>query len=261
MIDLRAGSGATATLTLPWSGTWQIRGATEGCRPAELGFTVDDRPVTPSRTSITDLLQTFEITTELAAGEHSLRISPSAAAAAGEGAACAQPWLMNLTGQLRELKPPASSTPLARFIGAEGDRVDLLAAEIVSRPSNNPAKFEPKLLTVWRVDPSHKLTEPAGTHPTLYVHFEDAQGQRLAQADHVLAADSFWLRDADTDEVVFVDVTSLPEGEALAADARARIGLWYPDSQTYYWASESNRTTADGQLDLGTVEQLKSANR
>jgi hypothetical protein len=95
----------------------------------------------------------------------------------------------------------------------------------------------------------------------LYVHFEDAQGQRLAQADHVLAADSLWLRDADTDEVVFVDVTSLPEGDALAADARARIGLWYPDSQTYYWASESDRTTADGQLDLGTVEQLKSAGR
>ena len=261
MLDLRTGSGATATFTLPWSGTWQIRGATEGCRPAELGFTVDGRPVTPARTAITDLLQTFEITTELAAGEHSLRISPSAAAAAGEGAACAQPWLMNLTGQLSELKLPASSARLARFIGAEGDQVELLAAEIVSRPSNSSAKIEPKLLTVWRVDPSHKLTEPAGIHPTLYVHFEDAQGQRLAQADHVLAADSFWLRDADTDEVVFVDVTNLPEGEALAADARARIGLWYPDSQTYYWASESNRTTADGQLDLGTVEQLKSANR
>ena len=117
------------------------------------------------------------------------------------------------------------------------------------------------MLTVWRVDPSHKLTEPAGTHPTLYVHFEDAQGKRLAQADHVLAADSFWLRDSNTDEMIFVDVTSLPEGEALAADARARIGLWYPDSQTYYWASESDRTTADGQLDLGTVEQLRSANR
>ena len=106
-----------------------------------------------------------------------------------------------------------------------------------------------------------ELTKPAGTRPTVFVHFENDQGQRLSQADHVLAADSYWLRDSTTDEVIFVDVTSLPEGEALAGDARVRIGLWYPDSQTYYWASESDRTTADGQLDLGAVEELKSTNR
>ena len=97
--------------------------------------------MTPSRTSITDRLQTFEITAELAAGEHRFRISPSAAAAAGEGAACAQPWLMNLTGQLKELRPPASSTPLALFVGAEGDQIDLLTAKIVSRPVEQPNPF------------------------------------------------------------------------------------------------------------------------
>ena len=259
MADLRAGTGATATLTLPWSGVWQIRGATEGCRLDELGFALDDTAVTPARTAITDQLQTFEITTALSAGEHSFRISSPTAAATADGDGCARPWLMNLTGQLKALELPASQKPLARFVGAEGDRIDLLAAEVVGSRPQDQSVLEPRLLTVWRVAPGHKLTKPTETHPTLYVHFEDARGQRLAQADHVLAADSFWQRDSSTDDMIFVDVTSLPAGDALAGDARARIGLWYPDSQTYYWASESDRTTADGQLDIGTLEELKSA--
>lgn len=264
-VDLQDGEGATASLTLPWPGTWQIRGAIEGCRPAGLSFTVDGRPVTPAWTEITDQHHAFEITAVLPGGEHPLRISPTAAAA-GDEALCARPWLLNLAGQLKApalAAPglPPSAEPLARFVGAEGDRIDLLAARIVSLPAQDPAAGEPQLLTAWRVKADHPLTDPAGTHPTLYVHFEDAQGQRLAGADHVLAADSYWLRGAEGDEMIFVDFTSLPEGEALPGDARARIGLWYPDVETYYWASESDRTAADGRTDLGTVDQLKMAGK
>jgi hypothetical protein len=223
-----------------------------------LGFTVDGGPVTPAWTEIADLLHAFEITAAFPAGEHALRIGP-AGGASGEEAACSQPWLLNVAGQLSAPALPAlPARPLARFTGAEGDRIDLLAAQIAAGPAPGPGAGEPQLLTVWRVDASHPLADPAGTHPTLYVHFEDAQGKRLAQSDHLLAADSFWLRDAEGG-AVFVDFTSLPEGPALPEDARARIGLWYPDSRTYYWASESDRTTADGRTDLGTVEQLKMA--
>ena len=260
-VDLRDGTGAAATFTLPWSGRWQIRGASEGCRPTEIGFTVDDTAVTPTWTSITGLLQTFEITTELSAGEHRFWIGPTTTAATVDGAGCAQPWVMNLTVQLRDLVLPTSSTPLARFTNEGGEQIDLLVAKIISRPSEDPAAHEPQLLTVWRVGTDSKLNEPTGVHPTLFVHFEDEQGQRLSQADHTLAADSYWQRNADTNEVIFIDVASLPVEAPLAGDTRVRIGLWYPDSQTYYWASESDRIAADGRLEIGTVEQLESTNQ
>jgi hypothetical protein len=250
-VSLREKTGAAATLALPLPGTRQIRGAIEGCGPNQIDFTLDDGPATPAWTAITDDLHTFEITEELSAGDHSLRFLPAA------GAGCAETWVMNLTARLAALPLPASATPLARFVGPAGEQIDLLAAEIVSPPSPDPATGNPRLLTTWRTGASHALTRPGANPPTLYVHFEDAQGKRLAQSDHPVAADSYWLRDANGDQTTFVDVADLPGGEALAGDARVRVGLWYPDSQTYYWASESDRATADGRLDLGTVQQLK----
>jgi hypothetical protein len=256
-VKLQEGSSAAATLALPLPGTWQIRGAIEGCGSTEIGFTLDGSPVAPAWTAITSDLHTFEITGKLEAGEHSLQFVPAPAA----GASCDEPWVMNLTARLEMPALPVSPTPLARFVGPEGDRIDLLAAEIVSRSSQNPAAGEPRLLTVWRVSADHAVTRAGATPPTLYVHFEDAQGQRLAQSDHPLAADSYRLRGANGDDAIFVDVTDLPGGEALAGDARVRVGLWYPDSQTYYWASESERAAADGRLDLGTMDQLEAASR
>ena len=168
---------------------------------------------------------------------------------------------MNLTVQLKDLVLPTSPTPVARFTSEEGEQIDLLVAKIIARPSEDPSAPEPQLLTVWRVGTDSKLNDPTGVHPTLFVHLEDEQGQRLAQADHTLAADSYWQRNADTNEVIFIDVASLPVEAPLAGDTRVRIGLWYPDSQTYYWASESDRIAADGRLEIGTVEQLESTNQ
>jgi hypothetical protein len=86
----------------------------------------------------------------------------------------------------------------------------------------------------------------------MYVHITDQNGEIRGQADHLLGEQGIWTNDG----IYFYDIVQLPEDAVQLADVQIRIGLWFPDTRTYYWITDPAQADSAERLQLGTVSDL-----
>jgi len=166
-----------------------------------------------------------------------------------------QPVYLHSNYQIYQVQPLpyGQSQPQAQFdngdIVFEGYFIDA-TPQYPGEPS--PAANSRGLVTAWR------LAQPVGKNYTLFIHFVDAQGNVIAQADHQL-----WAWDVKsegptttwTPKLTHLDIIPLPEA-ALTASAplTIRIGLWLPESgQQFPPQSQSLQIDAGRRLIIGSL--------
>ncbi|NPA90318.1 MAG: hypothetical protein GXO55_02520 [Chloroflexi bacterium] len=110
-----------------------------------------------------------------------------------------------------------------RFSGGDGE-VELLALHI-GRGRGIDGRDVLALYEVWKV----RRGNPAAM--SVFVHFLDAEGRTVAQADHSLGLWETRWQDPETQAVYGVHWTSLPPDQPVA---RVRLGVWLPTSGDHF---------------------------
>ena len=238
-----AATPVTVTLDAPIAGRWLVRGQLDGENAGDVQLLLDGSASELQVTALFKTVDAFETTLDLAAGQHQLAFSRSASGATTAGSEpCSELCVLNLTASLESPQNTLPATPIATLVDDNGQQARLETAGIVQSPAGET------LVTTWQLPAGFDMTDP----PTLYVHITDAAGNTVAQADHVLGENSFWHQNTDQ-AVTLIDVVALP---AAAGDLEIRVGLWRPDTQSYFWATDSVLTDAAGRVPLGTIGEL-----
>jgi hypothetical protein len=244
----------TLAFSVPVSGTWAIQADLEGIMSSMPQLRIDDRPVTAQSFTYSDTLRTVEIASQvLTAGLHTLTLSPQVQS--GGNSSSVQPCISNFAQRLQ--MPTLKRVPAAGvgFANEQGLQLELVSAHIVPLRSVGDSSAAPRLtlVTAW-----HTLRSPVeigqpGASPTMYVHITDDEGVTKGQADHVLGTRSLWKQEDE----YFYDLVELPESAANELGAQIRIGLWFPETKTYYWVTDTGKMDKGGRLTLGTIDWLQ----
>ena len=251
--NLRAGAGEARSvpsmqLVLPVPGRWSITGEMlhAGAAPPLLL----DNEIPAATFTYSDTIQGFRVEQVLGAGEHRLTLSDAATGPAGLPVPCLQ-------GVIARLEDPAvlnAGSLDVDFANEEGLQYRLDAASVIPIPPGSSVgdAGQLALLTAWRVQRPSGRPEVPGEAPDLYVHITDPAGELVSQADHRLARQSVW----ESDGSYFYDLVPLPWVVSQHPEMELRIGLWLPESQRYYWITDSTRVDASNRLPLGSVGSL-----
>lgn len=249
---LAVGRGAALTVTVPLSGIWRIQGDFSGAAASDANLLVDGAPLslTTFAAQTPAPARLFQAEIPLSAGLHTVEIIGGATSQTGEG--CDVLCLSNLAVMLREPEI-AQAESLVTFTDEAGRLVSLIGAQRVETRATSDAAPRTWLVTQWSVagnDAAALLDAVAAGDaeiaPTLFVHRTDEAGTTLAQADHLLGARAAW----DADRTAFLDVVELPADDDLPAGVdpalvdQLRLGLWYPQREAYFWATEPERVDA-----------------
>ena len=250
-VTLSAATPASATLTLPLAGRWQVQGQLEGNSAARVQFLMDGQPIEATVAPLFGAVSAFRAALDLPAGQHELAMRRPIDGVTDAGSEpCRDLCLLDLAVTLESPSAAVTSAPMATFVAANGEEAALMAAQMAPSPSAD-SRAGPLLLTSWQLPPSADVT----ALPTLYVHITDAAGATVAQADHVLAERSLWL-DSTAASPTLIDFVELPAGLEDRRDLEVRIGLWRPAEQTHFWAAEPGRSDAAGRWLLGALADL-----
>ncbi|MCB0042455.1 MAG: hypothetical protein KDE23_22370, partial [Caldilinea sp.] len=227
----------------PVAGRWLLRSQLEGANVAGVQLLIDGKPIELTVTPLYAPVYAFEATLDLTAGPHELALQLSASIAdTSASEPCGDLCLLNVTASLESPELALPDEPVASFIDASGQQASLELASVVHSAAGA------SLVTTWRLPTDFEMTDL----PTLYVHITDADGNTVAQADHVLGENSLWQQSTNP-TATFIDVVELPDA---ASDLEIRVGLWRPDTQSYFWATDPELTDSAGRLELGKIGDL-----
>ncbi|MEZ4618678.1 MAG: hypothetical protein R2867_24625 [Caldilineaceae bacterium] len=252
---------------MPWS--VGCHGGTIGNQATALAFDLDGIPAAPPSIAVTDGVA-FDWHVELTPGQHNLQLSlPDQPA--GSNSACEALCLRNLTIKLIEPLVDSDSAPLATFVTdpAHSDlRLTLLNSTILAivtgadgagaaftKPEETPQSR--LLLNTWRLDDkSATILHDAPTRmPVNYLHLTDAVGNIIAQADHRLGERHLlW-----GDQAILLDLVALPAFAGSTPPTELRLGLWYPQTERYFWSSDAADIDAVGRVKIGQLADLSTA--
>lgn len=257
---LRSGQGITRPLTaagaisftLPLTGVWSLQGEWVGSAAAEAEVYLDGGALALQRDPYAKETVAWQTTLTTTAGLHRLHLPLPAPSQATAATPCATLCLRNFTVRLAQPTIPSDRPPLATFVNENKQQVELFAMTFLTTTAAvEPALQSAWLVTAWRLDAATyaQAQQAPQQLPALYLHFTTADGQTQSQADHRLG-ERHLLR---TDAPILLDLLPLPM--AALATYEVRLGLWYPEQQSYFWATNAAPVDAGNRFNLGPLAQ------
>ena len=230
-----------------------MAGELTGSHAETLSIHLDDLPITPTVEVNTGRLF-LDWEQELAPGLHRLQLSLPDIETTGT-VTCRELCLHNLQVKLAQPQHAADALPIATFVTETDDRLALLATTIVDLPPTAAlAPTSQLLVNSWRLDDRHHtiLHDAPTQMPVNYIHLTDAAGNTLLQADHQLGQRRLYL----PDERILVDLVALPVRASASTPTELRMGLWYPQTEQYFWSPDVAKTDAVGRVNIGQLVDM-----
>lgn len=246
------------SFTLPFTGVWALHGEWVGSAAAAVEAQLDDMPLALQRDPYTEQTVAWQATLTTTAGLHRLRLPLPAPNQATAAAPCATLCLRDFTARLVQPTIPADRPPLATFVNATNQQAELLAMTFLTTAATvEPAHQSAWLVTAWRLDATTfaQAQQDPQQLPALYLHFTTADGHTQHQADHRLGE----RRLLRTDAPILFDLLPLPMATADLATYEVRLGLWYPEQQTYFWATDPQSVDEGNRFNLGPLAHWQQA--
>lgn len=237
--------------TIPFDGFWQIAGNITGTQTKTLAFHLDGVPVMPILDATTDGM-TIAWEQQLQSGLHELQISlPPETLLTNLN--CEELCLHNVHVKLINPLPAATAPPVATFVDESGSALELLATKLFTVPATTAAPTtKPQLLmNVWRLDDNSYriLQDDPMRMPVNFVHFTDDAGNTLLQADHPLGVRRLLVPDAK----ILFDLVALPQTDSVTQPTELRMGLWYPQTEQYFWSPDAAAIDPVGRVKVGRL--------
>jgi uncharacterized membrane protein len=243
-----SGTGAV-TLSVPLRGQWSVYGELEGDIAEEVQLSIDGQ-VSPVRyVEYSETLRTFSLEEDLEPGLHSLVIQLPSNHMTGEEQDCDSLFIRNLTVRLN--RPMGVELETAQNFG---DMISLNSYSVQELHVSNEEDPVFVLATRWY------CRDPIADDYTLYVHYVDSSGERLAQDDHLLGRalvdptlpTSQWLCPG-----VQYDISYIPRELVEPGTMEVALGLWLPETGYHLQPSGELRVDEFGRsrLDVRLEEQ------
>ena len=256
------GLGFTRTLTadgaisftLPFTGVWSLQGEWVGSAATAVEAQLDDRPLALQRDPYTEQTVAWQTTVTTTAGLHWLQLPLPAPNQATATAPCTTLCLRDFTVRLVQPIIPTDRPPLATFVNESNQQVELFGMTFLTTTATVDSALQSAwLVTAWRLDAATyaQAQQDPQQLPALYLHFTTADGQTQRQADHRLGE----RRLLRTDAPILLDLLPLPRPTADLATYEVRLGLWYPERQAYFWATDAQAVDEGNRFNLGPLSQ------
>jgi hypothetical protein len=242
--------------TLPMTGVWALQGEWVGAAANAAQLALNGVPLDLRRDAYDGMVVAWATTIPSGPGDQVLTLSlPPTNQAASDGP-CATLCLRDFA--VRLVQPTIPSAPLATFVNASNQEAALLGASLLTTAEGTaPALQTAWLATLWRLDAgtfAQVQTDPQAL-PSLYMHLTTTDGQTQAQVDHRLGQRRLVLADAP----VLFDLVPLTTAPDDWTTWEVRLGLWYPATNSYFWATEPSRVDADNRFNLGVLAQYRQS--
>jgi hypothetical protein len=152
----------------------------------------------------------------------------------------------------------ATAAPLATFVNAANQQAALLTTTLMATEETTaPALQTAWLVTVWQLDAEMfaQMQKNPQAAPVLYLHLTTAEGEKRVQADHRLGERRLLLTDAP----ILFDLTPIIVERAEWARLQVRLGLWYPEQNSYFWATNATQVDEGNRFKLGTLADYQQS--
>lgn len=240
------------SFTLPLTGVWSLQGEWIGTAAAAAEVQLDDRSLPLQRDPYTTQTVSWQTTLTSTAGLHRLRLPLPVPNQATATTPCATLCLRDFTIRLVQPQITTARPPLATFVNEHQQQAELFDLTfLTTTPTTTAALQSAWLVTAWRLDAATYAQAQQNPQqlPTLYLHFTTADGQIQRQADHRLGE----RRLLRTDAPILFDLLPLPMPTAELATYEVRLGLWYPEQQSYFWATDTQAVDEGNRFNLGPL--------
>lgn len=243
-------------ITLPVTGVWALQGEWVGAAANTVQMAWNGAPFAVRHDAYDPLVVAWAATITAGPGEQLLTLAlPPTTPTTADGP-CATLCLRDFT--VRLVQPTIPAAPLATFVNASNQEVALLGATLLTTAETTaPVLQTAWLATLWRLDGATfaQVQGDPQALPALYMHLTTTDGQKQAQADHRLGERRLVLADAP----ILFDLIPLSMAPSDLATLELRLGLWHPETNAYFWATESSRVDADNRFNLGGLAHYRQS--
>lgn len=236
--------------TLPVTGIWSLQGEWVGAAANAVQVALNGAPLALRHDAYDQIAVAWATTITGAPGEQLLTLSLPPTAQATSDGPCATLCLRDFA--VRLVQPTLPAAPLATFVNASNQKAALLDVTLLTTAETTaPVLQTAWLATLWRLDEATfaQIQNDPQALPTLYMHLTTTDGQKQAQVDHRLGERRLVLANAP----VLFDLIPLPVAQSDLAALELRLGLWYPETNAYFWATESSHVDGDNRFNLGRL--------